>query len=268
MSLDYEQLVDDLEAEQAAIGAVLAKMPGSAWDLQTHAPGWLVRDQVAHLAFFDEKAALAISDPDGFRDEVARTLAGELGDVEKGYIARSRAMTPTEVLAWWRKASSDLVRVARPLDAKKRMPWYGPDMSGASFITARLMETWSHGLDVVDVVGIARPDTDRLKHVATLGVRTRGFSYLARGMTPPTDPIFVVLTAPSGEKWEFGEPDASNRISGTATDFCRLVTQRRHLADTNLVVEGDAAREWMSIAQAFAGPPGQGRQPGEFGKES
>ncbi|KAA0226083.1 maleylpyruvate isomerase family mycothiol-dependent enzyme, partial [bacterium] len=154
MSLDYDQLVDDLEAEQAAIGRVLEQMPESAWDLQTHAPGWLVRDQVAHLAYFDEKAAFAINDPDAFRDEVAKTLAGELGNVEQGYIARDRAMTTREVLDWWRKASSDLIRAARPLDAKTRMPWYGPDMSGASFVTARLMETWSHGLDVVDVVGI------------------------------------------------------------------------------------------------------------------
>lgn len=267
MSLDYDQLVDDLAAEQAAIGEVLEKMPESGWDLQTHAPGWLVRDQVAHLAFFDEKAAFAINDPDGFRAEVARVQAGELGDIEKEYIAKNRAMTPAGVLAWWRTASSDLIRAARPLDAKTRMPWYGPDMSAASFITARLMETWSHGLDVVDVVGIARPDTDRLKHVATLGVRTRGYSYLTRGMTPPSDPIFVELTSPSGETWEFGEADASNSIMGTATDFCRLVTQRRHLADTSLVIEGAAAREWMTIAQAFAGPPGQGRQPGEFGKE-
>jgi hypothetical protein len=44
-------------------------------------------------------------------------------------------------------------------------------------------------------------------------------------------------------------------------DFCLLVTQRRHLADTAVVVEGDAARQWISIAQAFAGPPGAGRSP-------
>ena len=268
MSLNYDRLVDDLAAEQAAIGRVLAMMPDSAWDIPTHAPGWLVRDQVAHLAFFDEKAALAIKDPDAFRAHVALLQAGESSDLEKGYVARSRAATPAQIMAWWREASADLIRVARPLDAKTRMPWYGPDMSGASFITARLMETWSHGLDVVDVVGIARPDTDRLRHVATLGVRTRGFSYLAHGMTPPQDAIYVELTAPSGEKWPFGEADAANRISGSAADFCRVVTQRRHIADTSLVVQGPAAEEWMSIAQAFAGPPGQGRQPGEFAGET
>jgi uncharacterized protein (TIGR03084 family) len=148
------------------------------------------------------------------------------------------------------------------------MPWYGPDMSGVSFITARLMETWSHGLDVVDVVGIERPDTDRLRHVAFLGVRTRPFSYANRKMEPSKVPVRVTLTAPSGAIWELGEATDENTISGPATDFCRVVTQRRHVADTTLEIHGESAEEWMGIAQAFAGPPGQGRKPGEFANEA
>jgi uncharacterized protein (TIGR03084 family) len=137
-------------------------------------------------------------------------------------------------------------------------------MSPASFITARLMETWSHGLDVADAVGRASPDTDRLRHVAYLGVRTRAYSYTVRGKEQPPTPVRVELTAPSGETWVFGDADAADVIRGTATDFCRVVTQRRHLSDTNLEIHGPAAEEWMAIAQAFAGPPGQGRRPGEF----
>jgi uncharacterized protein (TIGR03084 family) len=140
-------------------------------------------------------------------------------------------------------------------------------MSAASFITARLMETWSHGLDVVDTVGADRPDTDRLHHVAYLGVRTRAYSYTVRGKERPTTPVRVELTSPSGEKWVFGDADAPDFVRGTATDFCRVVTQRRHLSDTNLEIHGPAAEEWMGIAQAFAGPPGQGRRPGEFAEE-
>jgi uncharacterized protein (TIGR03084 family) len=137
-------------------------------------------------------------------------------------------------------------------------------MSAASFLTARLMETWSHGLDVVDVVGIDRPDTDRLRHVVSLGVRTREFSYVNRGLTPDATPVFVALTAPSGATWTFGGAGAANRITGPARDFCGVVTQRRHVADTALTVIGPAAAEWMRLAQAFAGPPGAGRQPGQF----
>jgi len=154
------------------------------------------------------------------------------------------------------------------MDGKARLPWYGPDMSGVSFVTARLMETWSHGLDVVDVAGIARPDTDRLRHVAFIGVRTRPFSYINRGLAPNSEPVRVELTAPSGAIWEMGEPSTTNVIRGSATDFCRVVTQRRHISDTSLVVIGPAAEEWMGVAQAFAGPPGPGRQPGEFANEA
>jgi uncharacterized protein (TIGR03084 family) len=135
------------------------------------------------------------------------------------------------------------------------------------FVTARLMETWSHGLDVVDVVAIPRPDTDRLRHVAFLGVRTREFSYVTRGLPPDTTPVYVELTAPSGATWTYGDAAAENRITGSAGDFCRVVTQRRHLADTNLRVTGPAAQDWMRIAQAFAGPPGEGRRPGQFPKD-
>jgi len=160
-----------------------------------------------------------------------------------------------------------LVAAARTVDAKARLPWYGPEMGAVSFITARLMETWSHGLDVVDVVGIARPDTDRLRHVVFLGVRTRPFSYITRGLTPDTTPVHVELTSPSGATWTHGEPGSDNRITGSARDFCRVVTQRRHVADTDLRITGPAAEEWMRFAQAFAGPPGEGRRPGQFPKE-
>jgi len=129
------------------------------------------------------------------------------------------------------------------------------------------METWSHGLDIVDVTHVGRPDTDRLRHVAFLGVRARPFSYTNRGLRPNDAPIRVELVAPSGALWVMGEESGTDRVSGTATDFCRVVTQRRNLADTGLRVEGAAAREWMEIAQAFAGPPGAGRKPGEFSPE-
>ena len=260
------EVVDDLEAEQAALESVLVRMPEEAWDRASHAPGWLARDQVAHLATFDETAALAIVDAEAFR-AAARAVADPAVSFEEQYLAKGRAMSHAELLGWWRKASSALIAAARTMDGKARLPWYGPDMSGVSFVTARLMETWSHGLDVVDVAGVSRPDTDRLRHVAFIGVRTRPFSYLNRGMEPNSEAVRVELTAPSGATWEMGEPSTTNVIRGNATDFCRVVTQRRHISDTGLETVGPAAQEWMDVAQAFAGPPGPGRQPGEFANE-
>ena len=267
MSDDLNAIIDDLQAEQAALCAVLGALPASDWDVPTHAVGWSVRDQVSHLAYFDEAATRAMQNPEAFMTEVQEILAGGGEGLEAGYLARGREMSPGDLLDWWRSASQALIAAARAVDPAARVPWYGPAMSPASFITARLMETWAHGLDIVDVVDGDRPDTDRLRHVAFIGVRALPYSYNARGKTPPTTPVRVELTLPSGTKLDLGDASAEDVVRGTATDFCRVVTQRRHLADTNLEIHGPAAEEWMAIAQAFAGPPGQGRQPGEFERE-
>ncbi len=267
MSDPFTEIIDDLAAEHADLERVLASMSEAEWNTASHSPGWMARDQVAHLAFFDEAATRAINDPEAFIAE-AKAANDPASNQEARYLQRGRELTTAGMLEWWRTASSNLIKAARTVDPKARLPWYGPPMSGVSFITARLMETWSHGLDVVDVVAAERPDTDRLRHVAFIGVRTRPFSYNNRRLQMPDVPVKVTLTAPSGDTWEFGEESTTDRITGTATDFCRVVTQRRHLVDTKLVVEGPAAQEWMSIAQAFAGPPGPGRQPGEFASEA
>ena len=264
----FDELLDDLAGEQGALGLVLARLTDAEWHLPTHAPGWLVRDQITHLAHFDEKATLAIVDAEAFRADVAATRGREGRDShEARYMARGRALAPRALADWWREAGARLVAAARTLEGKTRLPWYGPDMGARSFMTARLMETWSHGLDVTDVVGVPRPDTDRLRHVVFIGVITRRFSYVNRGLPPDDTPVYVELTAPSGAVWKHGEPTAANRIIGSARDFCRVVTQRRHVADTDLEVTGASAESWMRLAQAFAGPPGEGRRPGQFPRE-
>jgi uncharacterized protein (TIGR03084 family) len=262
MSNVFEAVVADLAEEHRALERVIERLASDQFERSTHAEGWGVRDQVAHLAHFDEAAALAMRDADAFREHFRRP-----GNSEAEYLARARELSAEALLAWWRKASSDVIAAADGVDPSARIPWAGPPMSGVSFVTARLMETWSHGLDVVDVVGGERPDTERLRHVAFLGVRARPFSYTNRGLEPTRVAIRVSLLAPSGDTWELGDDTAENVVRGTATDFCRVVTQRRHIADTGLEVTGAAASEWMGIAQAFAGPPGPGRKPGEFAAE-
>ena len=150
-----------------------------------------------------------------------------------------------------------MVEAFAGVPAGTKVPWYGPPMSPASFATARLMEYWAHGQDVVDALGVVRVPTGRLRHVCHLGFRTRAFAYANRGRTAPDVPVQVVLTAPDGGRWTYGEGE--QRITGTAEDFALLVTQRRHRDDTGLVAEGDAADGWLDVAQAFAGPPGPGR---------
>jgi uncharacterized protein (TIGR03084 family) len=174
-------------------------------------------------------------------------------------------MTPDELLAAWRTNRAALAAAGATLQNDTRIAWYGPSMGSKSFLTARLMEAWAHGQDIVDAVGATREPTDRLRHIAQLGFITRGWTYMNRGDEVPSVPVRVELTAPSGATWSFGpddtDPDASESIVGPAIDFCLVTTQRRHVEDTALVVTGASARDWMEKAQLFAGPPTDGPPP-------
>lgn len=261
-----DEVLVDLRAEHAALGQVLVQLTGDEWERDTHAPGWKVRDQVAHLAHLDAMSAETIAAVRS--NDVASSPADEESAPDPAsttdYLEDARSLEHSALLSWWEKSSQSLVSVSAGLDPRERLPWAGRDMSAVSFLTARLMETWSHGLDVVDVVAPERPSADRLRHVLFLGASTRQFSYVNRGMTPRSEDVYVDLVLPSGEPWRFGDPGSHNRISGLAEDFAKVVCRRRHSADTGLEIVGDAAAEWMDVAQTFAGPAGDGRQPGEF----
>lgn len=254
-------LCADLAAEHGALDALVANLDEPQWSTITPAVGWSVRDQISHLWFFDQRAVMAMVDPAAFADDIQWLLAngGTAASVEAG-----RAMSGESLLAAWRADRERLLGVAGTIDPSVRVPWYGPAMAARSFITARLMETWAHGQDVADALGVQRTPTQRLRHVAHIGVRARPFSYLVNGKQMPDTPVYVELAAPDGSTWQWGDPGA-DRVSGTALDFCLVVTQRRHVADTALSVEGEAAQEWIAIAQAFAGDAGGGRAPGQFG---
>ena len=151
------------------------------------------------------------------------------------------------------------------LDPSTRLPWFGPAMSAASSLTARIMETWAHTQDIADALGVTREPTSRLRHVAHIGVGARAFSYAVHGKTPPLTPVRVERIpppGPDGALWTWGTESAEDRVTGPALDFCLLVTQRRHRDDLALDIEGPAATEWMTIAQAFHGTAGTGRSPG------
>lgn len=260
MATLLQDLLSDLVAETAVLDDLLVGLTDDEWETATPAEGWAVRDQVSHLAFFDEAAVLAATDPDRFRADAARLKS--LGPGFPDIVAERYRETPaTDLNDWFRSARSELIATFVTLEGKDRVPWYGPDMSVLSCVTARLMETWAHTQDVLDAFGIERTPTRRLRHVAHLGVSTLSFSFQLNGRPAPETPVRVVLTAPDGDVWEWGDPAAADRVEGDALDFCLVVTQRRHLDDTRLVVHGPVATEWLSIAQAFAGAPGTGREP-------
>ena len=255
-----DSLTDDLVAESATLRAVLADLADSDWALSTPAAGWTVTDQVTHLTYFDDVTRLSVTDPERFTAEAGQLTAGG-DDYPDRVAARFRDTAPADTLAWFDRARAELTAVYREADPSVRLPWFGPAMSLASSVTARLMETWAHSQDVFDTVGVTRVPTAAMRHVADLGIRALRYTYTVRGLEVPADPIRVELDGPDGVRWTWGPPDAADRVTGTALDFCLLVTQRRHRDDTALEATGATARQWMSIAQAFAGPAGPGRPP-------
>jgi uncharacterized protein (TIGR03084 family) len=254
---DLAALLDDLRAESADLDRLVADLGDDDWATPTPAAGWTVAHQIAHLAWTDSSARLAATDPGGFLDGVSAVLAsGQIDSYVDTAAEEGARQSPEELLTHWRTARDELARALAAVPPGTKIPWYGPPMSAASLATARLMETWAHGEDVAEALGVRRAPTARLRHVAYLAVRTRGFSFLSRGDTPPAAEVRVELTAPDGSLWTFGPEDAPERVTGPAADFCRLATRRAHRDDLHLTASGPGADRWLDIAQAFAGPPG------------
>ncbi|MEU6710338.1 TIGR03084 family metal-binding protein [Nonomuraea sp. NPDC046802] len=248
-------LLDDLRAETASFEALLASLRDDDWDRPTPAEGWAVRDQVSHLAWFDDAAVRAVTDPEAHAAALAAFRSVD------DLVLDSRGLSPAELHEWFLTARARGLAAFATLGARDRVPWFGPAMSAASFVTARLMETWAHGQDVADALGVVRKPTARLRHVATIGFRARAYSFAVHGLPEPEEPVRAELTMADGTTWTAGPADAVSVVRGPILDFCLVVTQRIHLADTALELEGEPARAWMPIAQAFAGPPGKGRDP-------
>jgi uncharacterized protein (TIGR03084 family) len=253
------QVVSDLTAEGDVLDALVALDP-EGWRTPTPAAGWDVAHQVAHLAWTDEMALNAATDKEAWDASVLKALEDPEGFVDKE-ADRLAATDPADLLAMWREGRTRLAKTLLDLPAGTKLPWYGPPMSATSMATARFMETWAHSLDVHQALGVTPTPTDRIRHVVHLGVRTRNFAFAAHQLEAPTEEFRVELTSPSGETWVYGPEDAAQSVRGSAYDFCLLVTQRRHRADLDLTATGPEAERWLDVAQAFAGPPGAGREP-------
>ena len=269
----FDDVFADLTAEGDQLRAAVAGLDAGAdggWATPTPAEGWTIATTIAHLLWTDEVAVLAANahTPEGkeaWDEVVLQAIADPSGFVDAG-AHELAALAPADLLARWDAGRAALAVALREVPEGQKMPWFGPPMSPTSMATARFMETWAHALDVYDALVAAgstsgRPAvTDRIKQVAHLGVRTRNFSFAQHGLEAPAEEFLVALTAPSGELWVWGPEDAAQSVRGSAYDFCQLVTQRIHRDDTDLVAVGADAEQWLTIAQAFAGPAGGGRE--------
>jgi len=259
-----QSICQDLRDEYQALAALCDTLTPNEWQQPTAFYAWSAWDEIAHLCYFDETGLQSATDAEGF-NQAALPLAKRLYAGEPiSAIARERYahLDGPALLAHWRGLHTALVQALSTLDAKDRLPWYGPPMSARSFASARLMETWAHGQDIWDGVQRKRPATARLKHIAHLGVTTFKWTFVNRQMPVPDVLPHVVLSAPDGDTWTWNDASDSHSVHGSAEDFCLLVTQRRHLNDTVLHYVGEDVHRWLLMAQCFAGPPADGPMAG------
>lgn len=251
-------VLEDLRVESEELDAAVAGLADERWRGPTPAPGWTIAHQIAHLAWTDRQALLAVTDPDAFAREVELAFGAIDTYVDRG-AEEGAAHPPRELLDRWRGGRRALGEALSAQPEGARFRWFGPPMSTAAMATGRLMETWAHGQDVADALGVRPRPTARLRHVVRIGVKARDYAFGAHGLTPPAEEFRVELTAPDGGTWAHGPADARQRVTGPALDFCQLATQRRHRDDLAVRAEGPDADRWLDVAQAFAGPPGPGR---------
>ena len=262
VSRDFRDEVDELHA-------FLDRLAPEDWDRETGFMQWTPWDVVAHLHFFDHVSMVALDGEAAFQEE-RQTLFAAIGAGRTNKeLARERFgdLDAAQLREAWCRTAHSLADALGASDAKRRLPWFGPDMGVLMFTTARYMETWAHGQEIYDLVGAQRSYTDRIKNIATIGVKTFGWTFVNRKREAPGPPPYVRLVAPSGEVWQWNEPSETDSVRGDAADFCHVVTQGRNVADTPLEVTGPVATEWMAIAQCFAGGPVDPPKPGARGPQ-
>lgn len=258
------QQVIDFRDESDALYELVAPLSEQALQEPTAFKDWTIDDVIGHLHMWNWAADLSLKDGDGFK-AFFREIQGHLGSgaalgsFEKVW---REGLTGRPLINAWRDFYGEMAIRFGKTDPSERVVWAGPDMSVRSSITARLMETWAHGQEVYDLLGVVRKNTDRIRNIVVLGVNAYGWSFKVRGAEPPMPPPHLRLRAPSGGIWTYNDPDEENLIEGEAEEFCQVVTQVRNIADTNLRLVGETATTWMSTAQCFAGAPETPPPPG------
>ena len=254
---DLEAALEDLAAEGDYLDGVITGHHAD-FDAPSASPGWSIGHQIGHLIWTDRVSTLACRDKSGFARQAEAFGADPERTIDAGAVMEASGSVG-DVLSSWRSARSGLIEALRSVPAGYKIPWFGPSMTPSTMASVRIMETWAHGLDITDVLHVSPSATNRLWHIADLGVHTRDFAFSLHGLRSPSAPFRIELEAPSGETWSWGPAGASDRITGSALDFCLLVTQRRHRVDLELTATPGTAASWLPIAQVFAGPAGAGR---------
>ena len=254
--------------ECTALASVLDGLNDADFQQKTQFMDWTIEDVIGHLHVWNFAAGKTLDSRDAF-GAFFQFIMQHFGD-DGTSLPSQNAWLDTfadgirgkALFNAWRQGCDELATAYESADPNQRVAWAGPDMSAQSKIIARQMETWAHGQEIFDVLGLDRQDGDRIRNIAHLGVTTYSWTFRNRSEEPPTPKPFVKLTAPSGEIWEWNDPQDDNAVIGNAVEFCQIVTQTRNVKDTSIECKGEHAVRWMSIAQCFAGmakdPPAKG----------
>jgi uncharacterized protein (TIGR03084 family) len=262
---EQQDVIAALTAAGDQVDGWLAGLDASGWAQSTPAPGWTIAHQVAHLSFIFTLAGTAASDPERFK----AITAAAANDFE-GSVNAALNLYPLDdheaLFARWKNEKIDAIKALDAVPRMELVPWLVRPLPAFVLASAGLMEVFGHGQDIADTIGVRPVHTDGLQHLVLFATLTWDFGYQSRGLPTPDVQFRYEITAPSGALWTFGPEDSAERISGPAEDFCLLVTRRRHHADLAVEASGAEATRWLEIAQAYRGPAGEGRQPGQFPK--
>ncbi|MCI5096977.1 MAG: TIGR03084 family metal-binding protein [Rhodobacteraceae bacterium] len=251
------QQAEDFRQESRALAAVLEGLDDAGLHQPTLFKNWTIEDVLGHLHLFNVAAETSLQGEAAFAEFITPILA----DMQSGKTILEcqypwlDGLSGTALYQAWREGAESCADAFAAANPKDRVKWVGPDMSALSSITARQMETWAHGQEVFDALGIDRAEADRIRNICHLGVSTFGWTFINRKEPVPEPAPHVRLQGPSGAVWEWNEPQDDNCVTGSAVDFAQVVTQVRNVSDTDLRMTGDTAQRWMEVAQCFAGPP-------------
>ncbi|WP_411816564.1 TIGR03084 family metal-binding protein [Hyphococcus sp. DH-69] len=251
---------DDFLIECDVLDDLLKRQNAEDLMRETQFKNWTIEDIIAHLHMWNHAALLTLESREKFQSFLMEILP-VLG--KEGHIGAQRHWLKTHLgnargqalLNEWSALYPQLAAAYKQADPENRVAWVGPEMSTTAKIIARQMECWAHGQAIFDLLGADRPESDRIRNICHLGVTTYSWTFRNRQTDPPQPKPHVHLTAPAGAAWEWNDVQADNFVRGSAVEFAQIVTQTRNIADTNLETFGDAAKQWMTIAQCFAGLP-------------
>jgi uncharacterized protein (TIGR03084 family) len=208
-----------------------------------------VQDTISHLAWSEQAAARVLEGDDTIAAEYA--AAGGLDAYNRLGVEHGRTLRPQAVIEWWRHQRAAVVDNLSRRGPHERIPWIDGSVSTRTFATARLTETWAHGLDVHVALEREPTDTPRLRHVAWMGWATLPHAFASAAEAYP-EPIRVELVGPGYARWVFGPEDSEQVVRGSAGDWCRVVVRRLDAADAeNLTATGDLASRALEIAQTY-----------------